>query len=365
MRILALTKYSQLGASSRLRVFQYLDYLRARGDEVTEAPLLTDQYLERLYSGHRPKWSQLVAGYVRRIRELSTTVGRFDLIWMEKELFPWVPAPLEQLFGSKRVPCVVDYDDAIFQQYDNHWALPIRSMLGSKIDWVMAHADCVIAGNEYLASRARRAGARHVEVLPTAVDLTRYVPTSLQAGEPLTIGWIGTPITAKYLELIAPALRLVHEQVPIRLTTIGSGDLDLGIPVQAFPWSENTEVELLNKFHVGIMPLHDGPVERGKCGYKLIQCMAVGRTVVGSPVGANCQIIQHGVNGYLASSTKDWTDALLKLCRDFRLLQDMGVSARRTVESQYCTQRTAPRLASILDRVASESLLKQEMACPC
>jgi glycosyltransferase involved in cell wall biosynthesis len=366
MKILALTKYSKLGASSRLRVFQYLDYLRERGDDISVAPLLTDNYLEGLYSGHRPKWSQILGGYLRRVRELSAASGTFDLIWMEKELFPWFPALLEELFRSKRVPCVVDYDDAIFHQYDNHWCLPVRYILKRKIDWVMAHADYVVVGNEYLASRARLAGAKRIKHLPTAVDLNRYIVAPLPPPEILTIGWIGTPITAKYLQLIAPALRRVYEQVPIELMTVGSGDVDLGIPARTVPWHESTEVESLSKFHVGIMPLHDGPFERGKCGYKLIQCMGVGRPVIGSPVGANCQIIRHGINGYLASSMQDWTEALIRMSRDFCLLQSMGVAARKTVESQYSIQTTAPRLASIFDRVVEEtSFLRREMAYPC
>jgi glycosyltransferase involved in cell wall biosynthesis len=366
MKILALTKYSQLGASSRLRVFQYLDYLRERGDEITVAPLLTDNYLQGLYTGHRPKWPQILGGYVRRARELAAASGTFDLVWMEKELFPWLPTLLEQLFRSKRVPCVVDYDDAVFHQYDNHWCPPVRYTLKHKIDWVMAHADCVVVGNEYLASRARRAGARQIKHLPTAVDLKRYVAAPLLPGTPFTIGWIGTPITAKYLKLIAPALRRVHEQVPIELMTVGAGKIDLGIPVRSVPWHESTEVESLNKFHVGIMPLQDGPFERGKCGYKLIQCMAVGRPVIGSPVGVNCQIIRHGINGYLASSTQDWVDALMKMSGDFQLLQNMGTAARDTVESQYSMQTTAPRLASIFDEVIGEKpLLTREMAYTC
>jgi glycosyltransferase involved in cell wall biosynthesis len=351
MKILALTKYSHLGASSRLRVFQYLGYLRERGDQITVAPLLTDNYLQRLYSGGRPEWAQVLTAYARRLRELGAAHKTFDLIWMEKELFPWLPAPLEELCRNERVRYVVDYDDAIFHQYDNHCCAAVRYILRRKIDCVMSHADCVVVGNEYLASRARRAGAKMIKLVPTAVDLSRYVVTPVEPRKPFTIGWIGTPITAKYLQLIGPALRQVYKQVPIELMTVGAGDIDLDIPVRAVSWDENTEVESINNFHVGIMPLRDGPFERGKCGYKLIQCMAVGRPVVGSPVGVNSQIIQHGINGYLADSKEEWVDALTKISQDLSLLQKLGTGARNTVESQYSTRTTAPRLASIFDEV--------------
>jgi glycosyltransferase involved in cell wall biosynthesis len=94
--------------------------------------------------------------------------------------------------------------------------------------------------------------------------------------------------------------------------------------------------------------------------------MAVGRPVIGSPVGANSQIIQHGVNGFLAKTTEEWIEALLRLSGNAKLLQKMSIAARKTVESQYSTQITAPRLASIFDEVVEERFLpSREMAYTC
>ena len=99
------------------------------------------------------------------------------------------------------------------------------------------------------------------------------------------------------------------------------------------------------------MPLHDTPWERGKCAYKLLQVMAAGKPVIASPVGANRQVVRHGVNGFLAESTEEWTDALRKLA-DPHLRERMGAEARRTVEEQYSTEIAAPRLAAILSKGA-------------
>ena len=46
----------------------------------------------------------------------------------------------------------------------------MRFFLAKKIDRVMQNATVVVAGNEYIAERAREAGAAKVTVLPTVVD---------------------------------------------------------------------------------------------------------------------------------------------------------------------------------------------------
>ncbi len=79
------------------------------------------------------------------------------------------------------------------------------------------------------------------------------------------------------------------------------------VPADSFPWSEDSEIARIAAFDIGIMPLHDTPWERGKCAYKLLQVMAAGKPVIASPVGANVQVVQHGVNGFLANTTEEWS----------------------------------------------------------
>jgi glycosyltransferase involved in cell wall biosynthesis len=99
---------------------------------------------------------------------------------------------------------------------------------------------------------------------------------------------------------------------------------------------------------VGIMPLPDAPWERGKCGYKLIQYMACAKPVVASPVGVNRQLVEPGVNGYLATTPADWTRALNQLRKDAALRARLGAAGRTRVAADYDLQVTAPQLANLL-----------------
>ena len=156
----------------------------------------------------------------------------------------------------------------------------------------------------------------------------------------------------QYIHHIHSALAEVFKDGQGQLILVGSGQMKLeGIPLEIRSWSEETEINDLQSFDVGIMPLPDEPWERGKCGYKLIQYMACGKPVVASPVGVNKQIVEEKVNGFLATTEDNWINALISLRDDQILRERMGTASRKKVEANYCLQITAPRLAELLHSV--------------
>jgi glycosyltransferase involved in cell wall biosynthesis len=357
MRVLLLARYAHLGPSSRIRCFQYVDYLRAHAVEVTSAPFLDNNYVKSFVShGTRPP-KHVAAAFFKRVRWLLRA-RQYDLLWMQYEALPWLPDIVERVLTPSRVPYVVDYDDAQFHRYDEHPTALVRRMLGSKLDRVMSRAAVVVAGNQYLADRARAAKATDIELLPSAVDLSRYpLRPALAVERPFTIGWIGSPISTHYLALVAEALREVCLAISARVVLIGAGSIDLpGVPVERLEWNERTEANHLEGFDVGIMPLTDGPTERGKCGFKLVQYMASARPVVASAVGANPEIVRHGETGFLVSSAEDWVRALLALAVAPDLRRRMGAAGRAVVEREYSTAVVRERLLEVFRRAAGSAV---------
>ncbi|MDD2767549.1 MAG: glycosyltransferase family 4 protein [Methylococcus sp.] len=351
MKILALGRYTPLGASSRVRLYQYIPYLAEQGIQVEISAFLSNAYLQALYAQRGRKPDQIVGAYLRRLAALFQA-RRFDLLWIEKELFPWLPALGETLLERLGMPYVVDYDDAVFHNYDDHPNRLIRAVLGDKIDRVMRNARAVVAGNAYLAERAERAGAARVEIIPSVIDLNRYpepaAPTR-DPSEPVRIGWIGTPSTAEFLRPVRAPLQRIADNPALRLTLIGAGDTDIGVSgAERVGWSEGREYALLQMLDIGIMPLADLSWERGKCGYKLIQYMACGKPVVASPVGVNAEIVEPGINGFLASSDAEWNEALETLAGNATLRERMGRAAREKIVRGYSLQSQLPRLSEIL-----------------
>jgi glycosyltransferase involved in cell wall biosynthesis len=174
----------------------------------------------------------------------------------------------------------------------------------------------------------------------------------------LNIGWIGSPATAAFLTLLDAALKKVFEHSSdVSLTLIGAGKNDPlpGIKKMILPWDEERQITDLQTFDVGIMPLPDGPFERGKCGYKLVQYMASGLPVIASPIGANKKIVDHGINGFLAPTDDDWFNAFMQLKNDIAKRQQMGITGRKKAEQSYNLSVTAPRLLELFRRAVERN----------
>ncbi len=354
-RLLVLSRYSRIGASSRLRTLQYRPWLENAGFEVEYASLFDDAYLQRLYSGQKTK-ADLLNYYGQRLSKLRRQ-PRPKLAWVEYEALPWLPWIVERALVPASVPMVSDYDDAIFHRYDRHRFAPVRWLLGRKIDQVMQRSQLVTAGNVYLADRARRAGTEHVEIVPTVVDLSHYhAQSERRANAPVQVGWIGTPNTWHAFG------KSLYHQLNDTLAATGARFQAVGAQLEAerigtldiIPWSEDTEVSSIQSMDIGVMPLTDTPWARGKCGYKLIQYMACGLPVVASPVGVNKDIVEHGVNGFLAETDEEWRSAIETLLSDVELRRRMGKAGRKKMEEAYSLEVWGPRVAQMLRRVADE-----------
>ncbi len=356
LKVLLLTRYARLGASSRLRTLQYLSYFKFLGWQVDPAPFFSNAYLEKLYSGKTTLKEALLA-YWGRIKVLACA-GRYDLVWVEKEILPFLPAAAERLLKALGMPYMVDYDDALFHRYDLHRLPVVRVLLGRKIDAVMKNAALVVAGNQYLADRAKSAGAKRVEIVPTVVDLNRYPAVDDQPDksmEPQVVGWIGTPKTSRYLYPLKSVFESLQSQFNVRFAAVGATRKSLSdLPVEPWQWSEDTEVDSIRKFDIGIMPLEDSPWERGKCGYKLIQYMACGLPVVASPVGVNKEIVEAGVNGWLVEEGSEWQKKMAILIRDARLRQRMGSYNKAKVAQWYSLQAQADRVINLFVEAANK-----------
>jgi glycosyltransferase involved in cell wall biosynthesis len=331
LRVSAYTAGATVG-SARFRVRQYAAPLAARGIEL-------DEYWPRLgaYPPRnrvlRPAW--LVGSLAERLPQLVAGRGA-DVTLLQREMISTLPT----LEGLTRRPRIVDVDDAI-HLHRGGWAARRLARL----------ADLVVVGNAWLAEIWREWNPE-IEILPTAVDTDAYTVRPMP--ERPVIGWIGTGGNLPYLAAIAPALAAVCERFPgttIAVCCDRPPELG-GLPVRYVRWSAAVEADFLASLTVGIMPLADGPWERGKCAFKMLQYMAAGRPCVVSPVGMNAELLGEAELGLAATGLDEWRDALASLIADPGAAARMGAAGRALAERRYSLAVLAPRLAELLRRVA-------------
>ncbi len=358
VRVLAFSPVPYEGAGCRFRIAQYLPYLAGQGIDVTVAPFYDRELFRIVYQpGQQARKAALFLK--QSAARLATTVGagQYDAVWIYREVFPIGPPVLELLLAAIGRPLVYDFDDAVFLPNTSDANRHLNALkYPQKVAQVLRRCDEVVAGNEYLAAYARRFNPS-VRIIPTAVDTDVFVPRAAPrpaASRPI-VGWIGTPTTATYLGMLTAALTAVAAAHAFTLRVSGAGR-ELAVPsvqVESTPWSLAGEVALFNTCDVGVYPLTDDDWSRGKCGFKAIEFMACGVPVVASPVGVNREIIQDGVNGFLAATEAEWVDKIGRLLADPALCGRLGAAGRRTVEERYSLHVNAPRIAATLrDAVA-------------
>ena len=357
-RLLVLaSKPEGISPSQRFRLEQWAPHLAADHNirldfEPFESPRLTELLYE---PGHvlRKGWWTLRdfsrrAGVLKKARD-------YDAVVIHREAALIGPAIYERLLAAEGIGIIYDFDDAIWspaQAWGN--GLFSRLHFTSKTSAICKLATAVTTGNEFLAAYARARNG-DVSIVPTSIELARYpVLPEPPSDKPFTVCWTGSKSTLVHFEHARAPLEQLAQRTPLRVKVLcdraPSHPIE-GAEMDFVRWSVDNEARELGDCHVGIMPLPNDEVSRGKCGLKALQCMAVGRPVVVSPVGVNSGIVTGGENGFLAATTDEWIDALSKLAADESLRTRLGKNARAAVEHDYSAEISAAKFARVIDRV--------------
>lgn len=260
----------------------------------------------------------------------------------------------ERLLSKSGAKLIVDFDDAIWLHQVSS-SSPNQNLnflkRPSKTSEIIKLADTVVAGNSYLANYALQFNTK-VEVIPTTIDTDLYTPHRKFLTSKINIGWSGSKTTVDHFKEAIPALERVKQKYgdKIEFTVIGDGSYryeNLGIIGKS--WSLDKEVSDLQEFDIGIMPLPDDEWSKGKCGLKGLQYMALEIPTIMSPVGVNTEIIQHKINGFLASTSDEWVDCLGILIENPELRQQIGIMGRKKVVEYYSVFANSERFLSLFE----------------
>jgi glycosyltransferase involved in cell wall biosynthesis len=319
-RVGYLARYTADKASSRTRVYEWLPYLERRGIDT------------RVVAWEGTTRLRYVFAAVRVARWADTVV-------LQK---PFQPRWFIRVLSTVARRVVLDIDDALWESVEGAKDQPSDGV--QRLVSALERSSLLIAGSSYIATWGQeKVDGLAVAVVPPCVSLEKYDRVRLHIRrEPLRLAWMGSVDNRADLDLLQPVLADERIAGLVSLMVIADGRPMLGAPSVGARWTLEDEVALLTLAEVGVMPLIDTARQRGRCGYKAVQYMAVGLPVVASPVGGAQEVVIDGVTGFLAGSAEEWVEALIALT-DCTLRKRMGAAGRQQVEEQLSFESSLDR----------------------
>jgi len=340
--------------SQRFRVELFLPELERAGVKYKLQCFLDENTWEILYKkGYflSKTWGVL-KGFIRRLGWTFFIAPFYDYIFIHREASPIGP-PFVEWWVAKvlRKKIIYDFDDAIWMANTvtpNRFVDWIRACW--KIKYLCSWSHQVIGGNEYLCDYARNYNT-NVLLIPTSVDTCRNPVKEHTDNRTPTIGWTGSHTTMNYLKAIFPTIQKLESKYDFTFLVIANKKPDLALrSLQFLPWNEETEIADLLKIDIGVMPMFNDPFSQGKCGFKIIQYMALGIPALASPVGVNSNIIENKVNGFLCNNEKDWHEKLSLVLDSSQLRTELGLMGRKKIEEKFSLKANKHRFLAVFKK---------------
>jgi glycosyltransferase involved in cell wall biosynthesis len=358
-RIIYFTKYTKKGPSSRYRSYFYFDFLCDEFDIVFH-PLFNDEYILDLYIHHTRNYSKVFIAYLKRIYSVLLCLWTKDILFIEYELLPYFPPILEKLLKLTGVRYILDFDDAVFHNYDLNSNFIIRYLLHNKIPEIAKDSSFIITGSPYLTSVLSKYNENIFEI-PTSIiynDYTANINFSEHIDSNITIGWIGSKSTSNNLIFIKELFEICSIKFPnvtFRIMGFDSSLSDLlnFQNVVFYEWKESEEFQFLSSIDIGIMPLMDTPWNKGKCGFKLIQYMAMGKPTISSPFEAHIKINRTNKNLF-ADSISDWVESIEQFLNNLDACSKIGFQNREIVREFYSMESNYILYKKIFNRIFTD-----------
>ncbi|REJ75481.1 MAG: glycosyltransferase [Acidobacteria bacterium] len=358
IKVLAVSSYPNEAAATRFRIAQFIEPLREYGIEVELRPFLDSDGFKSFYRDGDgfEKVLKAIAGIAERAGDVVTS-GKYDVLFVQREAMFFGPEIFEFLVDAvKRIPMVLDLDDATYVRYTSPRFGKIGSLLKffGKTDRLIDRAETVVCGNRFIAEYAESRGARTVEV-PTIVDLDVFKPLERREGPPV-IGWIGTHSTFPSVRSVFPVLERLSAEFDFKVKIVGAGSNEVSIPgaqIENLGWDLDREVEDFRSLDIGLYPVKISSSAneewlKGKSGFKAIQYMATGTPFVMSPVGICAELGIPGETHFNAVTDEDWYNSLKSLLSDENRRRQMGESARSYSQQHFSLPRHVEVLADTI-----------------
>ncbi|HEX7908865.1 MAG TPA: glycosyltransferase family 4 protein [Paraburkholderia sp.] len=206
--------------------------------------------------------------------------------------------------------------------------------------------------------------SQKIERIPNGVDVAKFdLPRESTEADSLRLIFVGHAFARKGLSHVIESLSLLPETVTLTVVGGSSGEIDKfsvlaksrGVAARVTFLGRRTDVpQLLSRHDVMVFP-------SGFESWQLVvlEAMAAGLPVLGTPVGCAPEVIQDGKNGYLIQpSAPDIAEKITLILANQDTLATMRVCAKQTA-TRYSWSSIALRYRDLAQQVLrNRSVLK-------
>lgn len=264
------------------------------------------------------------------------------------------------------LPLLTEIDDNILSVPQYNEAAGVfdpRSAVRRRVIAQMRASDAVIVSTPYLKEIFSEFNAT-IYVVPNAIDFKQWDKLKGKKKPGIRIGWAGGSGHEGDFEPVADAIKNVLARHKDARLVLVNGPSTNGIPkffqgverIEHHPvWTpilKYPKMMMEMDFDIGIAPVVDSAFNRGKSNLKWIENAAMGIPTVCSNVGHLAETVNHGVDGFLAETPKDFEDYLEKLVVNRKLRTSMGMAANERVRRDFNVDNVSAEYVSILREVA-------------
>lgn len=329
LTLLCVVEDPAISPSSRLRIFQHLDALKAAGISVEVM----------LQPKRGESWSSLL--------QKAGTVDA--VLWQKVLISQWNVLRLRR--ASKRL--LFDIDDAIWMGKKNHVPY-VSGKQARRFGFFIRFVDGAICGSPVLEEKVVSIASKAVTcMIPTSVPSLKPRTSNAKNTPPVVI-WVGMGPNVAQVEAIEEELLAAHTIHPFLLRIVSNRPPKFGrfSSCEFIEWSRKAEYDAISSADLGIMPLVDDGFTRGKCAYKALQYMACSLPVVASDVGVNREWIENTGSGIVVK-TGEWASSITRLLSDPALRATMGELGWKTIQQRFTHEKVGPQLGNFLRELIS------------
>jgi len=243
-----------------------------------------------------------------------------------------------------KMPIVVDIDDDMYDispsspAYQHYYpGSPVVELAEEYI----RDADLITTTTDTLAELYSGLN-NNIKVLPNVVDPEDWPDSKPTNGDPIILGWVGSPTHYDDLKLLKrPIAQILRKNKNVKLRVMGC--------LPDF-WAGHPQIELRNDYaeirdwpktmaklniDIGLAPLVTRPFNLGKSNLKWIEYSALQIPGVYSNMGEYKKTIVHNETGLVSNSDLEWEYNIQKLIDNESLRKSIGKQAKQKVLKDF------------------------------